>query len=56
MIVSAFMLPQFLHFNPYVLGVNIQTFLSCCFTKKRSLKICEIENSNRQTTNKMMLI
>lgn len=56
MIVSAFMLPQFLHFNPYVLGVNIQTFLSCCFTKKRSLKICEIENFNRQTTNKIMLI
>lgn len=56
MIVSAFMLPLLLHFNPYVFGVNIQKFLSCYFTKKWSLKICEIENFNRQTPNKMMLI
>ena len=33
-----------------------ETPLSCCFTKKRSLKICEIEIFNRQTLNKMMLI
>ena len=56
MIVSAFMLPQFLHFILMIFGVNIQTFLSCCFTKKRSLKICEIEIFNRQTPNKIMLI
>lgn len=56
MIVSAFMLPQFLHFILMIFGVNIQTFLSCCFIKKRSMKICKIENFNRQTPNKITLV
>ena len=56
MIVSAFMLPQFLHSNPDDFWCEHETLLSYCFTKKRSLKICKIENFNRQTTNKMMLI
>ena len=54
--VSAFMFPLFLHFNPDDFWCEQQAFLSYCFTKKRSLKIREIENFNRQTTNKIMLI
>ncbi len=55
-VVSAFMFPLFLHFNPDDFWCENETPLSYCFTKKRSLKICEIEIFNRQTTNKMMLI
>lgn len=56
MIVSAFMFSPLSHSNRYDFWCEHETFLSCCFTKKRSLKICKIENFNRQTTNKIMLI
>ena len=54
--VSAFMFPPLSHSNCYDFWCENETLLSYCFTKKRSLKICKIENFNRQTTNKMMLI
>ena len=55
-VVSAYMFPLFLHFNPDDFWCEHETFLSCCFTKKRSMKICEIENFNGQTLNKIMPI
>ena len=39
-----------------ILGTGIQLFLSYNFTKKRPFKIFKIENFNRQTRNKIMLI
>ncbi len=37
-------------------GKDIRLLLSYHFTKKRPSKICEIENFNRQTLNKIGLI